>query len=80
MTPAEMRERKRLIIRRRMRGIRDQYNMPMLGKEVEHRLSDMLVDVLGEEGVPDADLRVIYKLAARGLLDTVVKQWLTTGG
>lgn len=65
----ELRERRRLVICRRLRAVQQEYGLPSLGHARTHKLSKACADVLGEEGIPDCDLRVLHRYAARGLLD-----------
>lgn len=68
MNPAARRERQRLIIRRRLHGIAADEDLPSIPRRDMLRITTMLVDVLGSEGITDAELRIIYRLVLRGML------------
>jgi len=65
----EQQERKRLIIQRRIRKIQEEFDLPELDRPRMVALTRALVRTLGEDGVPDIELRVLHKLTSRGLLD-----------
>ncbi len=71
MTEDEKQERKRLIIKRRLLGVAEEFSLPPMGRQDLYRLSTMIVTVLGEDGVPAVELRTLYKLTTRGLLRTL---------
>jgi hypothetical protein len=62
----QMLERKRAAYTRRLREQRDLHGMPALTNVQRQRVLDMLMRVEGD-GVCDTDLRVIHRLASRGL-------------
>ena len=70
MTPKqrdEMLERKRASYRRRLQAIRDKYGLPALSNRQRERLLDLCVGITGD-GLDDVDLRVLHRLATRGLV------------
>ena len=69
MNNADKNERKRIIVQRRLRQIGETYDLPRLSRSRLHKLTDMCLKTLGEDGIVDADLRVLHKLTTRGLLD-----------
>ena len=71
MTPKEreeMQERKRAGYTRRLRQVRDHYDLPALDNRQRSRLLDLLMSVQGD-AVCDPDLHVLHRLASRGLVD-----------
>lgn len=66
MTPEEKQERKRLIMKRRLTAVGEAYELPPLDGRTLYKLSEACAAILGDEGIPDVDLRVIHKLASRG--------------
>lgn len=66
----EPNERFRLAMRRRLQGLREEYRLPALSMRQTTALTTLLVNLRGDAPV-DPDLRVLYRLTARGLLDTL---------
>lgn len=62
----QMLERKRAGYTRRLRQVRDRYDLPALTNVQRHHLLDMLMRIEGD-AVVDPDLRVLHGLASRGL-------------
>jgi len=71
MTDDDKLDRKRIIMKRRLKAVAAEFNLPGLSRRDMYALCMMLVGTLGEDGVPDIELRIIYKLACRGLLRPV---------
>ena len=61
-----MQERKRAGYTRRLRQIRDKYDLPPLDNRQRNRLLDMVMSIEGD-AVVDPDLRIVYRLVARGM-------------
>ena len=62
-------ERRQQIIARRLRAVQEQHDLPKLSRLRMHRLSKACSRVLGEDGIPDCDLRILHKYTSRGLFD-----------
>ena len=65
----DINERRRLIIGRRLVKLADQHGIPRLTMTRKRKLATLCAEVLGEDGIPDCDLRTLLKYTARGLLD-----------
>lgn len=61
-----MQERKRAGYTRRLRQVREKYNLPALDNRQRSHLLDALMRVQGD-AVTDPDLHVLHRLASRGL-------------
>ena len=61
---AEMQERKRAGYTRRLRQIRDKYDLPALNNRQRSKLLDLIMDIEGDALV-DPDLRVLHNVASR---------------
>ena len=66
MTVAD--DRYAITMRRRFRDIRDQFKLPALPMFKVNEIIERLRR-LDDGGITDPDLRVVYRLAARGLFD-----------
>jgi hypothetical protein len=59
-----MQERKRAGYTRRLRQIRDKYDLPALNNRQRSKLLDLIMDIEGDALV-DPDLRVLHNVASR---------------
>ena len=69
MKKSEEQERKRLIIQRRLLRLQEAFGLPKLDLKRREKLSKACVQTLGEDGIPDCDLRILHKYVNRGFLD-----------
>jgi hypothetical protein len=65
MTP----EQKRLYYGIALDGVRNSYGLPALSRDTENELMLRLLNARGEDLVCCPDLRVLYRMAARGIFD-----------
>jgi len=63
----QMIERKRAGYTRRLREIREKYDMPALTNVQREKLLDLIMQVNGD-AIVDIDLRALHRLASRGLV------------